>query len=135
MRYRTLTLLSLAAITFLTLTGCGDESCMPYYGPGVKLTVLDSSGEPALCDATVHVHNNEGELIEYREFTDGSCNYYSASSPIRLLEERSGTFQITVSKDGYEDDVLDVVVEIDSYGCNVIPVDTTSQLGPYQDGE
>lgn len=129
MKYLTLALLSFTAITLSTLTGCGDEGCMPYVGPGVRLTVQDLMGSPVLCGSTVHVHTIEGELIEYREFFNASCSD-STSPQVNLLEERPGNFQLTISKDGYNDAVIDVVVELNSAGCNVIPVDVTVQLEP-----
>lgn len=53
----------------------------------------------AVSDSTVRAHSSDGGLIEYREFLDDSCSNNS-STPISLLENMPGNFQVTVSKEG-----------------------------------
>ncbi|HEU4410255.1 MAG TPA: carboxypeptidase-like regulatory domain-containing protein [Polyangiaceae bacterium] len=100
-------------------TGCTNNLVHSF-----DLDVRDELGRPA-CDATVIAR--EGAFLftfVATELRDGTC-YWEGPS------ERPGRYELTVSKPGYQTEVLrDVVVNMDSLGCHVVPEKVSVRLDP-----
>jgi hypothetical protein len=121
---------SLAAITVfgLILTGCESTTdltdgtvCTLIAVSSLNVTVRDSGTGQRICDATV-VAVQDGTTYELRRSgTPDACTY---AGP----EERSGTFEVRVSKTGYRPGTATAQVGRDE--CHVIPVQVTVDVQP-----
>lgn len=130
MKYVKFPLASIAAVILSTLSGCGGQGCPPEVHPGMILKVQDSVGMPVpLCGAAVYAYNSEGDLVDYLEFFEDSCDERVSSTYI--LQGMHGSYQVTVRKDGYEDAIVDVVIKMGSSGCYPETVDIIAQLEPH----
>lgn len=123
-------LLTSAAILFLVLfAGClelsGPEACTAEWVPGLDVTVeRTDTGEP-LADALVVAR--DGSFADSARTRLPSAE--SGSAAARLAFERSGEYDVTVQKDGYEPSVRHDV-EVDENDCHVETVELTVGLTP-----
>ena len=119
-----------AAILFLVLfAGClelsGPEVCTAESVPGLDVTVerIDT-GEP-LADALVVARDGTFADSARTRLPPGD----SGSAAARLAFERSGEYDVTVQKDGYEPAVRHDV-QVDENECHVETVELTVGLAP-----
>lgn len=123
---------AIIASTFL-LSSCGAGGCTPNIVSGLNLSINNAdTGEPAGCGATVDILYEDG-TIESIPLQESPCN--ADQSPLQLLDERPGTYQVTVTKEGYAEWVSDVF-EVRSIpgDCHVETVFLDAQLEPLDDG-
>ncbi len=86
--------------------------CADYARESIALNVVDERGA-RVCDATVVVRGAGVEQRLEPVGPPGACAWYG-------LPERAGTFEVTVSKPGYETAVeRNVVVAMERDGCHV----------------
>lgn len=100
------------------------QNCTDIAAFSFNLDVRDTFGQ-AVCDATVIAR--EGDFIfnfVATDLRDGTCYW---QGPV----ERPGRYEITISKPGFETQVLkDVAVNLDSLGCHVVPASVAVKLEP-----
>ena len=123
-------LLTSAALLFLVLFGgclelSGPEACTAEWVPGLDVTVeRTDTGEP-LADALVVARDGSFADSARTRLPPGD----SGSAAARLAFERSGEYDVTVQKDGYEPSVRQDV-RVDENDCHVETVELTVGLTP-----
>lgn len=104
-----------------TLYGCGGNigGCPPTLTPAINLTVVDAETDESLaCGITVEVYEND-ELIHTRETEPAPCQ--EERSGVQLLPNQDGTFELVVSKPGYQTWASDAIaVNTTQNGCEAI---------------
>jgi hypothetical protein len=99
--------------------GCTEEA-----RPGLEITVLDDDGA-RVCDALVVARDGDFEQL-LENFGGEDCAYFGA-------EERAGTYEIDVSRSGFELESLGpITVEEDFDGCHVVTEQATAELTPVE---
>jgi len=114
----------------LYLSGCGGDSadqgvaCTLELRPGIAIEVLDAAGAAASCGAQA--------VITASGYSETARNpSVPCDDTLRLSGafERAGTYNVTVSKPGFQPVVFsNVVVTADV--CHVVTVNLTAQLKP-----
>lgn len=113
----------------IALSGCldlsGPDACTAEWVPGLDVAVeRTDTGEP-LADALVVARDGE--------FADSARTRLASGSPDRaaaqLAHERSGEYDVTVEREGYEASVRHDV-SVRETGCHVETVELTVGLDP-----
>lgn len=113
---------ALVLMAALSLLSCGEE-CTEEAEFGLTIHVVDSSNQEPICDATVVA--KDGSYSETLVHPGGSqCQYAGAI-------ERSGTYRIEASREGYLPNSLDAVA-VTKGECHVNPQVRTISLEPGQ---
>ncbi|HEU4407002.1 MAG TPA: carboxypeptidase-like regulatory domain-containing protein [Polyangiaceae bacterium] len=89
-----------------------------------QVDLRDENGAP-VCDAAVTVRDGAfAETLRPSTPGDGTCSWVGPT-------ERPGTYEVTISKPGYETIVMpSVVVAKEPSGCHVVPAKVNAQLVP-----
>ena len=114
----------------LLLSACGGDStndgvvCTLELRPGITIEVLDATAAAASCGAQAVI--TEGVYSETAQNTTIPC-----VDTVRLMGafERRGTYNVTVSKPGFQPAVFNNVV-VTADVCHVVTVNLTAQLKP-----
>lgn len=115
----------LLAIAGLGVNACGygptePRACTAIAVDALVVTVVDTANNQRICDATVTAIDGSFSA-ELRPFPAGAeCTY---SGPT----ERAGTYEVRVSKAGYEP-AAQTGIRVTADECHVIPVRLTLQL-------
>jgi hypothetical protein len=114
-----------AALLPLGLSGCasvaGPVICTAIAVSSLNVTVRDQATAQHICDATV-VAVRGGVPYELRRAGSGTPEGCTYAGP----EERAGTFEVSVTRGGYETATARAQVSADE--CHVIPVQVTIDL-------
>ena len=110
-------------VTF-ELARAAADGCTEIAVPSFDVDVRDELGRPA-CDATVVVRDGAFRAaIVGSPAPGGGCQWQGPY-------ERPGTYEVTVSKPGYETEVFpNVLVATDAAGCHVLPAKVRARLEP-----
>lgn len=123
----------LTLISSVLLSGCDDSSesshnndiaCTEEYVSGITIEVIDKvTGDSIACDATAVIEDN-GYSEEVTSFNSGECDN---TQFLQGAGERSGIYNIHVSKDGYLDWSV-YNIEVTSGICHVQTVHVIAEL-------
>lgn len=128
-REKKLFLVSAAILFAVLFTGClelsGPEACTAEWVPGLDVSVeRTDTGEP-LADALVVARDGTFADSARTRLPPGD----SGSAAARLAHERSGEYDVTVQKDGYEPSVRHDV-RVEENDCHVETMELTVGLAP-----
>ncbi|TYK64860.1 hypothetical protein [Colwellia echini] len=120
-------------ITSIMLSGCedssdsvnnGDVACTEQYVSGLTIEIIDkATGEPIACNVTAIIEDNDYSE-EVTSFSSGECDN---AQYLQGAGERSGIYNIHVSKEGYLDWSV-YNIELTSNVCHVETVHIIAEL-------
>lgn len=118
-------LLVLMTISFLVACSDDDKAliCTTEYVFGITVNLYDSvSGEPvSRCETSYQIVDGQYLEDDNDNFSNDTCE---TSTSIYAAGERAGTYDITITKTGYETwDTNDLIVNEDECHVNTVTVD------------
>lgn len=121
-RFRFFKLALVGGLCLASLPGCTSKTCNAVLLWSLRIRVNDSVTGSAICDATVTATKGTTQTALMHSGGADGCLYFG-------IGEELGTFQVSVTKAGYQPSSTTVTVDEEDE-CHVVPKDATVVLVP-----